>query len=284
MGGVIIKNSYNDLFEYINTINNENKLQTPKKTNKTLALCVNILSISLLISGGFGIKYLIEQKNISNSTNNQNNLILSQQNAASEIKETIENSKQEDKNINKDFSKLKEQNPDTVAWLYVKDTEINTPIVQGKDNSYYLTHNFNKEYSAEGWAFADSNNKFPELSTNTVIYGNTYKKTNTLTTLKNILESNWLNNKKNHLITLDTEQERLTFQIFSIYTLEKTNDYIYTEFTNNEEYQKYLNKSLERSIKNFNINPTTEDKILTLSNYIEDSEIIVIQAKLIGTE
>ena len=43
-------------------------------------------------------------------------------------------------------------------------------------------------------------------------------------------------------------------------------------------------EKLERSIKNFNINPTTEDKILTLSNYIEASEIIVIQAKLIGTE
>ena len=56
--------------------------------------------------------------------------------------------------------KLKQENSDTVAWLKVENTNIEIPVVQAKDNSYYLTHNFNKKYNVAGWVFADYKNKF----------------------------------------------------------------------------------------------------------------------------
>jgi len=81
---------------------------------------------------------------------------------------------------------------------------------------------------------------------------------------------------------VDTEEERLTFEVFSVYTLEKTNDYLYISFDSKESYQKYLDKSLRRSIKNFNNKPTTDDKILTLSTcYIDDTKRLVVQSKLV---
>ena len=54
--------------------------------------------------------------------------------------------------------KLKQENSDTVAWLKVENTNIEIPVVQAKDNSYYLTHNFNKKYNVAGWVFADYKN------------------------------------------------------------------------------------------------------------------------------
>ena len=37
---------------------------------------------------------------------------------------------------------IKEQNPYTVGWLKVEGTDIDYPVVQYSDNSYYLTHDF----------------------------------------------------------------------------------------------------------------------------------------------
>ena len=39
-----------------------------------------------------------------------------------------------------DFTGLQAQNPDIIAWLTIEELEIDYPVVQGKDNSYYLDH------------------------------------------------------------------------------------------------------------------------------------------------
>lgn len=52
-----------------------------------------------------------------------------------------------------DFSQLLKKNLDTVAFINVKGTNINYPIVQTKDNDYYLTHAFDKSYNEAGWVF-----------------------------------------------------------------------------------------------------------------------------------
>ena len=43
-----------------------------------------------------------------------------------------------------DFSKIKKKNSSTVAWVKVNGTDIDYPVVQHKDNDYYLTHSFDK--------------------------------------------------------------------------------------------------------------------------------------------
>ena len=275
------------MFDYINDNNNQNKI-SKKKKNKKLILCLNLLGIMLLIGGGYGIKYIYDQKkDIEEAKLRQQELLASQQKKAKEITDSINNQKQEEENktnIHRDFSKLKEQNSDTVAWLYVPGTDIDMPIVKGKDNSYYLTHDFDKTSNSMGWAFADYKNTFPELSTNTIMYGHTYRQTTIFSKLKNVLKDSWLNDEEKQKITLDTEKERLIFQVFSVYTIDETNDYLYINFSSTKEYQEYLNKSLKRSIKNFKIKPSTNDKILTLSTcYIDDSQRLVVQAKLIGS-
>ena len=252
-------------------------------------MAASFIAIAFLISGGWGVKYIMDQKqDIEESRIRQQELLTSNQEKARQLTESIknENEKSKDKvNIHRDFGKLKKQNSDTVAWLYVPGTDINMPIVKADDNSYYLTHDFDKKTNVMGWAFADYKNTFPILSTNTIMYGHTYKMTTIFSKLRNVLKDKWLNNENFQRITLDTERERLIFKVFSVYTTEQTNDYLLTSFASNESYQEYLDNSLKKSVKDFKTIPTVSSKIITLSTCYQDANHrLVVQAKLIGSE
>ena len=52
-----------------------------------------------------------------------------------------------------DFQALKKINSDIIAWIRIPDTKIDYPVVQGKDNAYYLKHTFQcsrKHFSGYG--------------------------------------------------------------------------------------------------------------------------------------
>ena len=62
-------------------------------------------------------------------------------------------------------------NPDTVAWLTIPDTVIDFPIVQCEDNSYYLSHGFDRSEYARGCPFLDYRNSSDFTDFNSIIYG-----------------------------------------------------------------------------------------------------------------
>ena len=103
-------------------------------------------------------------------------------------------------------------------------------------------------------------------------------------TLKNILEDNWLKNTNNHTIKLTTESEDILCQVFSVYHIPTTNDYIQVDFYNNEEFSSWLSKITSRSVYAFNITINENDNILTLSACYNDTEKLVLHAKLIEKE
>ena len=58
-----------------------------------------------------------------------------------------------------------------IGWIQINDTEINQPIVQGKDNSYYLRHNYRGEYATAGSVFMDYRNVSDFSDDFMIIYG-----------------------------------------------------------------------------------------------------------------
>ena len=78
--------------------------------------------------------------------------------------DTSENSSTTYESIEVNFEDLLSQNPQTVGWIKVNNTNINFPIVQSQDNNFYLKHNFKKNYNSAGWIFADYTNNFLKKS------------------------------------------------------------------------------------------------------------------------
>lgn len=180
------------------------------------------------------------------------------------------------------FSTLQEINKDTVGWLTVNNTRIDYPVVQAKDNDYYLRRDYYQNKNRHGWIFMDYRNNPDELNENTIIYGHNLANQTMFGTLRYALNSYWYKKSANQIITFNTPNENMKFQIFSIYTIPTTNDYLDITFPTTDAYQSYIDLVKGRSIYDFNIEVTTADKILTLSTCANGNDKrLVIHAKLI---
>lgn len=272
-------------------MNNKIKKIKLKWKNIILILIFLILFITLNIS----IYNIIKWKLDSNKTNEEINTIQENTNIE-EVKdnkgtEIIKQAKKIPKEnpywdyikmnmIDVNFDNLKKINSDVVGWIKVNGTNINYPFVQSKDNKYYLTHSFNKSYNNAGWVFLDYRNNNIN-NRNTIIYAHGRTDKTMFGTLRKVLNNGWINNTNNYVIKISTEKENSLWQIFSIYHIPTTNDYLQTEFKDEREYQRFLNILKNRSNHNFNTSITSNDTILTLSTCYNDSKKMVVHAKLI---
>ena len=205
---------------------------------------------------------------------------------AEQIRDTvIVEEKNEDENKKEykiDFNKLKDQNNETVAWIKVNNTNIEYPVVKESNNSFYLNHSFDKSNNSAGWIFADYRNKFDNTDKNIVIYGHNMKDNSMFGSLKNILNSDWYDNEENTNITLYTENEKCIYKVFSIYKIESEDYYIKTEFSDDNNFEQFVNTIKKRSIKEFNTDVSKDDNILTLSTCANNNKYrVVLHAKKI---
>lgn len=206
---------------------------------------------------------------------NENENILSE---ISEIIGEIDNGEMYD-DVN--ITSLKAINSDTVGYLRVNGTSIKYPVVQAKDNDYYLFHNFKKSSNRAGWIFADYRNKFNGTDKNIVIYGHNMKNGSMFSSLKNVLTTNWQDKEENMYIVFIAENAVSTYKVFSVYYIEAEDYYTTTAF-NDKSFQSFVDKIKARSNKNFNVDVKSKDQILTLSTCADDDRyrIVVHAVKL----
>jgi len=233
-----------------------------------LNILIAIFIILLIISILYITKWLID--NMANKK------------IADKVSEAIvEESGSEEAKYEVDFEKLKQINNQIVAYLKVNETNIEHAVVQAEDNEYYLRKDLEKKYNIGGSIFMDYKNKLDGTDKNIVIYGHNIKDGSMFGTLKNILNEEWYSNEENHIIDLITEQENQKYQVFSVYKIENEDYYINTDFEENE-FKDFIQTLKNRSIKDFNIEITENDSILTLSTCGNSNKYrVVLHAKRI---
>ncbi len=184
--------------------------------------------------------------------------------------------------INVDFNKLKKTNSETVAWLYVNNTNVNYPVVQHRDNNYYLNRSFNRKSNVAGWIFGDYRSDFTNFKKNTVIYGHGRTDQVMFGSLSKVLNKEWYTNPDNYIIKLATPTQNTLWKVFSVYVVPAEAYYLTHNFENNQAFQKWIDTMKSRSIYNFDTNASTTDKFLTLSTCKDyKGNRIVVQAKLV---
>ena len=103
--------------------------------------------------------------------------------------------------------------------------------------------------------------------------------------LKNILKEEWYKNPDNYKVILVTEMGQFTYQVFSTYSIKPEDYYINTIFNSDEEFDKFIKKLKSRSVYDYGIDVSANDKILTLSSCMnEGTKRVVLHAKLIESK
>lgn len=269
------------------------------RLKRKYALCIFsiilIVFLSILIISIYNIvKWKIDSNNTDNQITQVQKIIDVNEINDNDNTEIIESYEEDKSNpywdyikmnlIDIDFKSLRNINNQTKAWLQVNGTNINYPVVQTDNNKYYLTHTFDKSYNKAGWVFLDYREKLDGTDRNTIIYAHGRLDKVMFGSLKNILTSGWLENKNNYVVKLSTECENTLWQVFSVYNIPTTNDYIRTTFSSDNDFKEFTNMLIKRSAHNFDTVVNETDKILTLSTCYNNANKVVLHAKLIKKE
>lgn len=271
---------------------NKKVIKSKKNNNILIKIFFTLCIIIFIISGYNIIKWHFDNEKMNKEIKEINDKSKVKKVKDSENTEIIENDIDESDPywdfikmnlIDVDFNELKNTNPDTKGWIKLEGTNINYPFVQTNNNDFYLNHTFDKSYNGGGWVFLDYRNNLNNEEKNTIIYAHGRENKTMFGTLKNILTSQWVNNSNNYVVKMSTEYENTLWQVFSVYRIPTTSDYLQIYFSDNE-FLSFAQMLINRSNYNFNTSINSNDRILTLSTCYNDNDKVVLHAKLIKRE
>ena len=181
------------------------------------------------------------------------------------------------------YNKLIADNEDYRCWLKMDNTKIDYPVVQSNDNSYYLDRDFNKNHLAAGSIFMDFRNNF-DSDKSVVIYGHNMRNGTMFGELDNFKKESFF--KENNKFKIEYKDKTYTYEVFSVYIGDASENFVEVEFDSDEDYIDYLNRIKSKSLFKSDIEVSNNDKIVTLytCSYEFDGARTVVNGKLISVE
>lgn len=159
----------------------------------------------------------------------------------------------ENKPLNRkiDFHKLKNENKDIVAWIYIPGTTVDYPILIGDTNEEYLYKDLEGNYNPLGSLFSDAKKDLSE--DHIKIYGHNMREFQMFGELRKFLNKEYMEQHEKFYIY--TENKTMECDIFSIFICD-----IYDSFFSNNPGSDLV-EVLEN--KNVNSNYYTKNKDLS---------------------
>lgn len=148
-----------------------------------------------------------------------------------------------------DWEALKQTNPDTVAWIYVPHTKINYPIVQGQDNSYYVSHDFDGDQgllTQFGAIFMDSRNNPDWFDAGYFFYGHHMNDGSMFAAIAQMADQKAFDDAR--IIYLLTPDGNFKLRSFALLDWSADDSLVQTRFDTEKEMIEYVTEQIDRSI------------------------------------
>lgn len=168
-----------------------------------------------------------------------------------------------------DYQKLTAQNSDAVGWLRLPETNLSYPIVQGKDNAYYLNHTFYKNNSSMGAIFLDSRIENGPGAKNSIMYGHNMRSGAMFAALCNFRDKGYY--ERHPEMELYSKAGKADYKIFSVHEAKPDSETYTYFFSDQSSYGSYLQKMKKLSLYDTGVETNAESRILTLSTCVNDA-------------
>lgn len=163
-------------------------------------------------------------------------------------------------------------NSQGIGYIYIPSIDCRLPMVQGDDNDYYLTHTFNKEYSANGCLFEDYRINGGLSASQIIIYGHNMRNGAMFGKLKNYQDYSFWNNSGNDVLYIYTGNVIKEYKIFSCYISEAISDTYTFNFPTLESMIDYAVNMKAKSMYDTGVDVSTATQVITLSTCTNDGE------------
>ena len=185
-----------------------------------------------------------------------------------------------------DFEKLLEMNSDVVGWIrFDEPSEINYPVVQGRDNEEYLKRTFEANTNKLGTLFVDVNNPGDFSGRNTFIYGHNMKNGSMFAQLLKYKDDSFYKEHPYFYIYTPDGKVR-TYEIFSAGVVKDTSDSYIMDYADDAAFQTYSDYIKQQSAYPTSAEVTTASKIVSLSTCtnVRDDERFLVHGVMIKEE
>jgi len=148
-----------------------------------------------------------------------------------------------------DWNALKAKNPDTVAWVYIPDTVVNYPVVQGRDNEKYLTVDFlggKGRVVTFGTIFLAAENKADFSDPNSFLFGHHMQDGSMFACIDTFRMQDKFDAHREFYLLTPTMNYRLTS--FSLVICDGNDPLVQPNFANDESRLAYYEDKLNRSV------------------------------------
>ena len=147
-----------------------------------------------------------------------------------------------------DFDVLLQENPDTVAWIrFDEPAVINYPVVQGSDNSEYLSKTFKGYDNTVGTIFVNAYNHADFNDRNTIIYGHYMYNGTMFNELEQYHEKSF-REKYPYFYIYTPDGNVATYQIYSVGVVKDTSEGYTYQFADDAAFASFLEATKASSL------------------------------------
>lgn len=161
-----------------------------------------------------------------------------------------------------DFAPLQQTSPEIAGWIQGEGIGIDYPIMQGKDNSFYLTHLYDGTENANGSIFLDYRNGGLFTDPNTVIYGHNMKNGTMFHPLHEYMAQDFYDEYPSLMIFTPEGDYRIDLICGTVE--DGDNEIFRFEFDSDQQVVDYVERFRASSTFRSNVELEPGDKIVTL--------------------